>query len=225
MANYATDPAILQKYLPPHTELDDFNGIHYVSVVGFLFMNTKVRGIGFPLHKTFEEVNLRFYVRYKEQQQWKRGVVFIKEIVPKPLISFIAKFVYGEKYICLPMRHHWSAKKNNISVEYYWKVNSNWNFLKAIAAAEAKMYAEGTEENFITEHYWGYTSLKNKLGEYQVAHPQWRIHQVLSYDINCSTEILYGKEFVETLQQPPRSVFLAEGSGISVMSGKKIISS
>jgi uncharacterized protein len=225
MANYQTDPAILQKYLPPHTELDQFNGIHYVSLVGFLFMNTKVRGIGFPFHRTFQEVNLRFYVRYKERDQWKRGVVFVKEIVPKRLISFIANTVYGEKYVCLPMRHNWlTLDNNNISIEYYWKVKNDWNFLKAIATANAQTYAEGTEENFITEHYWGYTSLANKrTGEYQVTHPQWRIHNVLSYDISCSTGALYGKEFVETLQQPPRSVFLAEGSDINVMSGKKIM--
>ena len=81
MANYEIDPAVLKKYLPCHTELDEFNGVHYVSLVGFLFTNTRLKGIAFPFHSTFEEVNLRFYVRYKEDNQWKRGVVFIKEIV------------------------------------------------------------------------------------------------------------------------------------------------
>jgi uncharacterized protein len=224
MANYETDSKILQPYLPPRTELDQFNGINYVSLVGFLFMNTKVRGISFPFHHTFQEVNLRFYVRYKQNAQWKRGVVFIKEIVPRRLISFIANTMYGEKYVCLPMRHNWVATDNNkLSVEYYWKVNNQWDFIKAIADQQAKTYAEGTEENFITEHYWGYTSLRNNgTGEYQVAHPQWRIHSVHSYEISCSTEALYGKPFVETMQQPPRSVFLAEGSDISVMKGARL---
>ena len=224
MANYQTDPAILEKYLPPRTELDHFNGIHYVSLVGFLFMNTKVRGIGFPFHRTFQEVNLRFYVRYKEHDNWKRGVVFVKEIVPRRIISFIANTIYGEKYVCLPMRHNWLTLDNNkLSIEYYWKVNNQWDFIRAIADQHAKIYDEGTEENFITEHYWGYTNLPKKMtGEYRVTHPQWRIHHVHSYKIRCSTEALYGKEFVETLQQPPRSVFLAEGSDITVMKGSVI---
>lgn len=219
MANYQTDPQLLEKYLPPRTELDHFNGIHYVSLVGFLFMDTKLRGIGFPFHRTFQEVNLRFYVRYKEDDQWKRGVVFVKEIVPRRIISFIANTMYGEKYICLPMRHNWLTLDNNkLSIEYYWKVNNQWDFIKAIADQQPKIYTEGTEENFITEHYWGYTSLRKKMtGQYRVTHPQWRIHTVHSYEISCSTETLYGKEFVETLQQPPRSVFLAEGSDITVM--------
>lgn len=224
MANYQTDPRILEKFLPAHTELDQFNGIHYVSLVGFLFMNTKVRGIGFPFHRTFQEVNLRFYVRYKENDKWKRGVVFVKEIVPRRIISFIANTLYGEKYVCLPMRHNWLTLDNNkLSIEYYWKVNNQWDFIKAIADQHAKIYDEGTEENFITEHYWGYTNLPKKTtGEYRVTHPQWRIHSVHSYEISCSTEALYGNEFVETLQQPPRSVFLAEGSAITVMKGSVI---
>jgi uncharacterized protein len=224
MANYQVDPRILQKHLPPCTELDHFNGIHYVSLVGFLFMDTKVLGISFPFHTTFQEVNLRFYVRYKENGQWKRGVVFVKEIVPRRLISFIANTLYGEKYVCLPMRHNWLTLDNNkLSIEYYWKVNNQWDFIKAIAAQQAEIYAEGTEENFITEHYWGYTNRRKKMtGEYQVTHPQWRIHKVHSYEISCSTEALYGKEFVEPLQQSPGSVFLAEGSAISVMKGNVI---
>lgn len=225
MANYQVNPAILQPYLPPRTELDEFNGVHYASLVGFLFMDTAVRGIRFPFHRTFEEVNLRFYVRYKEAGQWKRGVVFIKEIVPRRLISFVANTLYGEKYACLPMRHHWANGNGQLAVEYYWKVKGQWDHLKAIASSHAGFYAEGTEENFITEHYWGYTSLRNgRTGEYQVAHPQWRIHQVLHYNIKCSAGTLYGPAFADALQQPPRSVFLAEGSGVSVMQGKKIIS-
>ncbi|HYF31889.1 MAG TPA: DUF2071 domain-containing protein [Chitinophagaceae bacterium] len=224
MANYVTDASLLKQYVPAGTELDDFNGRYYISLVGFLFMDTKVLGVGFPFHRTFEEVNLRFYVKYKEQTQWKRGVVFVKEIVPLRLISLIANRLYGEKYVSLPMRHYWMERANNtIAVEYYWRVNNNWNYLKAIAGKEPIVYTEGSEENFITEHYWGYTCRRNNgTSEYQVTHPQWRIHPVHSYDIHCSIAELYGKEFEATLQQPPRSVFLAEGSEICVMRGKRI---
>ena len=98
MVNYEIDPVVLKKYVPCHTELDSFNGVHYVSLVGFLFKDTKVRGLSFPFHRTFEEVNLRFYVRYKEGHQWKRGVVFMKEIVPRRMITFVANTIYKEKY-------------------------------------------------------------------------------------------------------------------------------
>ena len=224
MANYETDPSLLVPHLPAGTELDDFNGKYYVSLVGFLFMDTKVMGIGFPFHRTFEEVNLRLYVRYKEEGKWKRGVVFIKEIVPRWIISFIANNLYGEKYISLPMRHKWDATSNDqIAVEYYWKIKGTWDHIKAVADKEPTLYAEGSEENFITEHYWGYTGLRNSMtGEYQVTHPQWRIHKVRSYDIQCSAGILYGKQFEPVLGQAPASVFLAEGSEICVFKGRKI---
>jgi uncharacterized protein YqjF (DUF2071 family) len=223
MANYAISPSILQPYLPFKTELDPFNEVHYISLVGFLFDNVKVKGLSFPFHRRFEEVNLRFYVRYKEAGAWKRGVVFLKEIVPRQMISLIANTLYGEAYCTHAMNH--SIEKNNdeLHVCYQWKVDSEWNFLKASADSAAKPILQGSEEEFIAEHYWGYTFINEKCsGTYQVAHPRWNIHKVNSYEINCSAEKLYGPAFSEALQHQPRSVFLAEGSAISVMKGSKI---
>jgi len=57
MANYEVNPAVLGKYLPYKTELDTWNGRHYVSLVGFMFLDTKVLGIKIPFHVNFEEVN------------------------------------------------------------------------------------------------------------------------------------------------------------------------
>lgn len=224
MANYAIDPNILKPYLPCHTELDSFNGIHYVSLVGFLFANTKVKGIGFPFHRTFEEVNLRFYVRYKEDKEWKRGVVFMKEIVPRRMISFVANTIYGEKYATHVMTHLWNEEGNDLQIEYKWKVDNDWNYIKAVAQKEPSHIKRDSEEEFITEHYWGYTYVnQNCTGVYEVQHPKWRVHQVKSYDIQCSVRKLYGKDFEESLNQKPLSVFLAEGSPIKVMSGSKIV--
>src|SRR5438046_10052700 len=93
MANYELDPSLLKKYLPCHTELDDFNGAHYVSLVGFLFKDTKLYGIPIPFHRTFEEVNLRFYVRYKENNGWKRGVAYRKGLAPGRTLSLVAHAV------------------------------------------------------------------------------------------------------------------------------------
>ena len=223
MANYVIDPAILKKHLPCRTELDDFNGVHYVSLVGFLFTNTKVLGLSFPFHQTFEEVNLRFYVRYKEDNQWKRGVVFLKEIVPRRMITFIANKVYGENYATHPMKHSWQTKDNELQIAYEWKVGGDWNYLKAVAAEQPEAIAEGSEAEFITEHYWGYTTVNNDCtGVYEVVHPKWNVHKVKSYDIKCDTEKLYGIDFVETLNAKPLSVFLADGSPIQVMKGTKM---
>jgi uncharacterized protein YqjF (DUF2071 family) len=194
-----------------------------VSLVGFLFTNTRVKGISFPFHTSFEEVNLRFYVRYKEDNIWKRGVVFIKELVPKRMISFVANTLYGEKYATHKMKHVWSSAGNDLKIEYYWKVRNEWNYLKALAEKEPSQLIAGSKEEFITEHYWGYTFINNDCtGVYEVAHPSWRVHKVKSYEINCNTTALYGDDFKEALSQEPQSVFLAEGSPIKVMGGSKL---
>src|SRR4051812_5676689 len=86
MLNYPVDPAVLQTHLPAGTELDFWNGQTYVSVVGFQFQGARVLGVPVPFHRHFEEVNLRFYVRYRVPAGWRRGVVFIKEIVRKRLV-------------------------------------------------------------------------------------------------------------------------------------------
>lgn len=223
MANYVVEPSLLKKYLPCKTELDTFNGEHYVSLVAFLFQNVKVRGIAFPFHTNFEEVNLRFYVRFKENNTWKRGVVFIKEIVPRSMISFIANTLYGENYRTHKMKHTWFENENDLCVNYEWKVGNVWNHLSCVAEKMPETIIENSAEEFITEHYWGYTFInKTYAGMYEVVHPKWRVHTVKTYDVVCSTEQLYGKDFASALNQKPASVFLAEGSEIKVTKGEKI---
>ncbi|HEY0355134.1 MAG TPA: DUF2071 domain-containing protein, partial [Flavisolibacter sp.] len=218
-------PAILKSYLPCHTELDSFNGVHYVSLVGFMFQNTRLRGMAIPMHTDFEEVNLRFYVRYKEKNEWKRGLVFLKEIVPKRMISLVANLFYGEKYATHTMSHLWRNSGNDLNIEYKWKVGADWNFINVKADKESIVIPSGSEEEFITEHYWGYTYVNTKCsGVYEVIHPRWKIHRVNSHEIRCSVEKIYGKDFTGALAQPPLSVFLAEGSEISVFPGSKIYS-
>jgi uncharacterized protein YqjF (DUF2071 family) len=223
MANYIIDPNILKKHLPCKTELEDYDGSYYVSLVGFLFHNTRVMGVSFPFHNTFEEVNLRFYVRYKEEHTWKRGVVFLKEIVPKRMISFIANSIYGENYVTLPMKHNWNLTPDSFDVGYEWKTNEGWNHIRVASQKDAIDITKGSAEEFITEHYWGYTQINDQCtGIYEVQHPKWRVHPVISYSIKCNTELLYGKEFAEAMTHPPASVFLAEGSPIQVRKGSKV---
>jgi len=223
MANYQIEPSILQRYLPCRTELDSFNNVHYISLVGFLFKNTKLKGVSIPYHRHFEEVNLRFYVRYKQEQAWKRGVVFIKEIVPKHMITFVANNIYNEKYATHPMKHVLKNDGINFQVEYYWKVAKDWNYIKAIADSKTVSITKDSKEEFITEHYWGYTIFTNDCtGMYEVTHPKWDIHTVKSYEIKCNVKELYGPDFISALEQEPASVFLAEGSVINVLKGSKL---
>lgn len=222
MANYTIDPGLLAPYVPANTVLDTWNGQAYISLVGFMFLNTRVLGIRVPFHANFPEVNLRFYVRYQENQEWKRGVVFIREIVPKPALTFVANKVFRERYLTMPMQNHWKIDRQEMNIRYAWK-SRDWNSLEVNASAVAYPLQAGTEEEFITEHYWGYTSIAaNKTGEYKVEHPQWDIYPVNDYRVQCDFGSLYGKSFESLSGLEPVSVFLAEGSGISVFQKKLI---
>ena len=91
MANYSIDPTILLPYLPAGLELDLYNGKAYVSLVGFMFKRSRIFNIPIPFMGTFEEVNLRFYVKRKVDGTYRRGVVFINETVPYKPVAWLAK--------------------------------------------------------------------------------------------------------------------------------------
>jgi len=222
MANYEIDPGILKKYIPAGTELDTWNNKYYVSLVGFMFLKTKLRGVTIPFHSNFPEVNLRFYVRYRSGNDWKRGVVFINEFVPKPAITFVANYLYKERYITCTMKHKWQIGER-ITIGYYWKKNNKWNQLEVIADPNLNEIKQGSKEEFITEHYWGYSSVdKNKTGEYEVAHPRWDIYSIENYKIDCDFKQLYGNDFDILDQEQPASVFLAEGSLVTIFTKKML---
>jgi uncharacterized protein len=222
MANYSVDTKLLGNYLPPKTEIDLWNDVCYVSLVGFIFKDTKVKGLKIPFHTNFEEVNLRFYVRYKDNGEWKRGVVFVKEIVPKPALTFVANRVYKENYETMPMSHSWTTSDDNLTVEYKWK-KGRWNSMKVIADKKASLIKSDSEEEFITEHYWGYTKISNeRTSEYGVEHPKWEVYQTKDYSIDVDFANIYGQEFDFLATEKPKSVFLAEGSEIKVKDGRQI---
>ena len=223
MANYVIDPAVLSDYLPSKTELDLYEGKCYVSLIGFMFEETAIRGFRIPFHINFEEVNLRFYVRYNDAGTWKRGAVFIKEIVPKHAITFVANTLYNEKYITLPMKHYYREDENEISLGYHWRFKGIWNKLEAVTEKQNTAMLPGSKEEFIAEHYWGY-SRYNALTtfEYGVEHKPWFIHKVKSFVVDCDFEKLYGKEFSFLNSSTPDSVFMAKGSPISILGKKRL---
>lgn len=217
IANYAIDTAILKPYLPAKTELDKWNDTIYVSLVGFMFVNTKVLGIKIPFHTNFEEANLRFYVRHKDGNEWKRGVVFIKEIVPRTAITFVANTLYKEHYQTLPMRHIWEVKDKIRLTKYEWKCQNKWQSFSIESDVFPQSISAGSETEFITEHYWGYTRINpTKTFEYEVTHPKWQAYPVHNYKIEVDFGLTYGEEFRFLNQLQSKSVMLAEGSLITV---------
>lgn len=219
MLNYRIDPAILQPLVPPGTELDAFEGNHYVSMVGFRFTDTRVRGWRIPLHVNFDEVNLRFYIRKRAPEGWRRAVAFVKEIVPRWAIATIARRLYNENYVSLPMRStvELPVGKAPGQAVYRWKLKEKWHELGATFQGEPLLLNEGSKEAFITEHYWGYVTQRDRsVVEYEVKHPTWRVWNADRSWFDCDIGQLYGQQFTETLSQPPASAFVAEGSAISV---------
>jgi uncharacterized protein YqjF (DUF2071 family) len=225
MLNYEVPPEILLPYLPAYTVPDLWQGKTLVSMVGFLFRDTSVLGIKWPFHVNFEEVNLRFYVKHFDGKEWKRGAVFISEIVPKTLIAFIANNLYKEHYHAMPMRHSiMPAAGNHTDYAYEWKLKGHWNKLSVIVSNASQPIIPGSPEEFIFEHYWGYNSLgKTKTMEYQVEHVSWQVQNVKDFVFEADIAALYGEQFVPYLSVKPYSAFFAKGSEIGVRMGEKLV--
>lgn len=224
MANYTVDPSVLAPYVPYGTELDTWQGRHYISLVGFMFLNTRLKGIPIPFHRNFEEINLRFYVRQHDPELgWKRGTVFIKEIVPRAAITWVANTFYGEHYVTLPTRHQWHDSPDRLQVAYEWKFGGRWQRLAVEAATRSEAPTSDSEATFITEHYWGYVQRSPKrTTTYQVEHPPWDIHEVNDFEVDCDGAKLYGAAFGEALNASPKSVFMAAGSPVLVRQGNPL---
>jgi uncharacterized protein YqjF (DUF2071 family) len=229
MLNYPTDPRVLAKYIPRGAELDLWNGQAYLSMVGFLFRDTRVRGVPVPCHRNFEEVNLRTYVRRKHEGEWRRGVTFIKEIVPRMMIAWVARQLYNENYVSMPMRHRIDlpvAGSPAGEVAYEWYYGERWQRLSADIAGNPAPLVPGSENEFIAEHYWGYCRQRNgSTLEYRVEHPPWRAWVGSNPQLDCDATALYGAELAPFLQGPPLSTFVAEGSPIIVREGVRLPSS
>jgi uncharacterized protein YqjF (DUF2071 family) len=224
MLNYEVDPALLRSYVPSGTELDTFDGVTLVSLVGFRFLRTRLFGaLPIPFHSDFDEVNLRFYVRRQHSGENRRGVVFIREIVPKRAVAFIARLVYGEKYSRVPVRHRVTLKGNRKFAQYEWRLGREWCRLHAQSEGVPGIPAEGSLEQFITEHYWGYSAQRDGgCIEYHVGHSPWRVWSTAAAGVEGNTSSLYGSALAGILRDVPHSAFIAEGSPVLVYRGARI---
>jgi uncharacterized protein len=224
MLNYEIERSTLAPYVPRGTEIDSFEGRTFVSMVGFRFKNTKLLGrMSIPFHANFEEVNLRFYVRREDRGVLKRGVVFIAEIVPRQAIAFLARLAYNENYICAPLVWGLWMSTANRKVSYRWDLEGHSYFLGATTHGESSLPREGSVEQFITEHYWGFAKQRDGgTVEYRVEHEPWRVSSAVASQFSGDTGALYGDRFKNLTNSKPHSALVADGSPVKVFSGRRI---
>ncbi len=223
--NYPVEPSILASHVPRGTELDDWHGNTFISLVAFSFLNTRVKGIPVPFHRHFEEINLRFYVRFKGPEGWRRGVVFFREVVPKRAIASIARWLYNENYVACPTRSsRQQAATGGQTLEYGWLHKGEWLLIGCTHSGSPSLPKEGSEEEFITEHYWGYTSQRDgSTVEYRVEHPQWNVWPGSDHVASGDFAGFYGPEFAAALAGPPTSALVADGSAVTVRAGAPLV--
>jgi uncharacterized protein len=236
MLNYVVDASLLERFVPAGTELDVFQGSTYLSLVGFEFNRSRVFGFAVPFHQRFEEVNLRFYVRRSS----KRGVVFIRELVPKCAVAVVARFAFHENYSCVPMSHRieTGADGDVVKAEYAWRWGSwrsgSWRsglwrsgsdrcMIRIETEGASFLPPEGSASQFITEHYWGYAAQPGGgCLEYEVQHSQWRVWKAKRAVFSGNAAGLYGAGIAQALTHNPDSAFLAKGSPVTVFQGTRI---
>jgi uncharacterized protein len=226
MLNYPVEGELLEPLVPPGTMLDTYQGVAYLTVVGFVFSRTKVWGVPIPWHQSFEEVNLRFYVRRFSGVEWRRGVVFIRELVPKRIVATAARAIYNERYLSVPMEHVIQPQDNPqfaSSVEYRWRLENRWNYVRASTTRAPREVAVGSLEEFITEHYWGYVRQRDGTTvEYEVEHPRWGVSLAEATELNCEAARFHDHSLVPALSQPPICAFIADGSPVTVYRGGRL---
>jgi uncharacterized protein YqjF (DUF2071 family) len=228
MLNFEVPEALLRPRVPPGTELDAYGGVHLVTLVGFRFLNTRVLGLPVPGHRNFDEINLRFYVRRRGPDgEWRRGVTFVREFVPRWAVAAVARWVYNEPYRPVPMRHEILLADADAGrggrATYAWRVGGRWHRLGVTVQSRPSLPAAGSEAAFVVEHYWGYTPQRDGgCREYHVAHPPWRTSAAAAGTLDCDVRAVYGDGFAECLAGPPRSALLAEGSRVAVHAGRPL---
>lgn len=216
MANYEMEPTALVPYLPKGVELDFYNNKTYVSLVGFMFKKTRLFGVPIPFFGSFEEINLRFYVKKIEDGKIKKGVVFINETVPFKIVALLANKLYKEHYISIPTKNSIKIAEHK-QIKYEWKINDKWNSIAVKSDTNKYTIEKATIEEFIFERYFGFTKISNSsTQEYQIRHPKWMTHKMLDTHIDCDFKSMYGDAFSGLSNQTPDSIILAEGSQVSV---------
>ncbi len=218
--NYVVPPEILTPYLPEGVTLDYWQEDCLVSVVAFSFLSTSFSMMRLPFYSDFLEVNLRFYVKKTVIEDGKpvlrRGVVFVKELVPHVLIAKTANLLYNENYETAQMSQHYRKDEAQESLEYHWQYGRDACSITADFSGDPIPFSPGSLEDFITEHYYGYAKQKRRTQEYQVDHPQWRLWPNARLTVSGDIAKPYPAAFSPYLQAPHSTLF-AEGSPVRVL--------
>jgi uncharacterized protein YqjF (DUF2071 family) len=221
LLNYAVDASMLERFVPGGTELDLFEGRPYLSLVGFEFNRLRVFGLAVPFHQSFAEVNLRFYVRRSS----RRGVVFIREFVPRYAVAAVARFAFNENYSRVSMSHRiqTSAEGGIAEAEYAWGSGQDRCSMRIETEGLSFLPPDGSLGQFITEHYWGYSAQPGGgCLEYEVQHPRWCVWNARWAGFAGDAAGFYGAELAQALTHQPDSAFLTGGSPVTVFKGAKI---
>jgi uncharacterized protein YqjF (DUF2071 family) len=218
LLNYAVPAALLEPLVPKGTELHLLRGEAYVSVVGFMFVDTRVRGIAIPFHRTFEEVNLRFYVKRSVDGEERHAVTFIRELVPRIAIAVAARSMYNEPYLRVTMSHHLELTGRRRSAEYRWgRTGGVTGAVVGDGLGRTEIPPADSDEAFMTQRHWGYTRQRDgSTVEYRVAHPVWRVGRMDRGTLEGNTERPFGRKFAAIFACPPSSAFFADGSAVTV---------
>ncbi len=231
LLNFLVPVDEIARLAPPGTEPDLFQGQALISIVGFQFRDTRVLGCRLPGHTCFPEINLRYYVRHTAADEVRRGVVFVKEIVPRRLIALVANTIYNENYIARPMRSAPQIAGPELTVgdtlSYAWqsrgRAGQHWNTLAARVAATSQPLQPGSLEEFIVEHYWGYVRARDgSTREYRVAHDPWRVAPADNVIWDCDLAATYDTPLAKYLAAPPTSTLIADGAAVQVFPGRRI---
>lgn len=223
LLNYEVPAALLEPLVPAGTSLDAHDGRLFASVVGFRFLDTRIKGIPIPFHRAFEEVNLRFYVRRDLGAETRRAVVFVRELVPKRAVAWIARMAYNEPYRRVPMGHRIGLRDGLGPVEYSWRHAGVDHRLGGRVDQSPAALARPSTAEFITEHYWGYTRQRDgSTLEYRVDHPSWDVAELCDPHFSGSVDRLYGPSWAGILERAPHSAFYAVGSAVTVSAGQPL---
>jgi uncharacterized protein YqjF (DUF2071 family) len=228
LLNYEVPDELVRPLVPAGTQLDRYDGRVLASVVGFRFIDTRVRGWRVPFHRHFEEVNLRFYVvRQLPSGESRRAVVFVRELVPKVAVAWLARLVYNEPYRRVRMSHRVDRADPGgppTTVEYSWVAGGQAGRLAGVLRSPPTALERPSEAEFITEHYWGYTRQRDGgTIEYQVVHSPWTVAALNEAQLSGDVAELYGPAWRDVLGGPPRSAFYATGSDVAVMAGRRLV--
>jgi uncharacterized protein len=212
---YEVPPSLLAPHLPEGLEFDSRGGATFASLVAFDFEDTRVRGVGWPGFRRFPEINLRFYVRRGD----RRGVVFIREFVPQPLVSWLARAIYNEPYVVAPIQSGVAEGAKEITAHRLLRWRGRSHIIKVSGLKPAVRPRQDSEEHFFKEHQWGFGhDRRGRTLVYEVRHPVWDIYPVQSWSLDFDWAQVYGPSWSCFSAATPASVVLAAGSPVSVYS-------